>query len=29
MGFELADGPVTPQNILVDRQNRFVRDLTT
>lgn len=29
MGFELADGPLSPKNILVDRQNRFVRDLTT
>ena len=25
MGFELADGPVTPKSILVDEQNRFLR----
>ncbi len=29
MGFELADGPVTPKNILVDKQNQLVRHLTT
>ena len=28
IGFELTDKPVTPKAILVDRQNRFVRDLT-
>ena len=27
MGFELADAPVEPKVILVDDQNRFVRDL--
>jgi aspartate 1-decarboxylase len=27
-GFELTDKPVAPKAILVDRQNRFVRDLT-
>lgn len=27
MGFELAAAPVEPKVILVDRQNRFVRDL--
>jgi aspartate 1-decarboxylase len=29
MGFELTDRPLTPRNVLVDRQNRVVRDLTT
>lgn len=28
MGFELCDGPIEPQVILVDSQNRFDRDLT-
>lgn len=28
MGFELADRPITPKMILVDRQNKFVRYLT-
>jgi aspartate 1-decarboxylase len=28
MGFELADGPITPRMILVDRQNNFVRYLS-
>lgn len=28
MGFELTDKPMTPKVILVDPQNRFVRDLT-
>ena len=28
IGFELTDKPVQPKAILVDRQNRFVRDLT-
>lgn len=28
MGFELADRPLTPMMILVDRQNKFVRYLT-
>ena len=28
IGFELTDMPVAPKAILVDRQNRFVRDLT-
>lgn len=28
IGFELTDKPVAPKAILVDRQNRFVRDLT-
>jgi len=28
IGFELTDKPVAPTAILVDRQNRFVRDLT-
>jgi aspartate 1-decarboxylase len=28
MGFELVDQPISPQVILVDAQNRFVRDLT-
>jgi aspartate 1-decarboxylase len=28
MGFELTDRPISPQVILVDRQNRFVRHLT-
>lgn len=28
IGFELTDVPVAPKAILVDRQNRFVRDLT-
>lgn len=27
MGFELSDKPLTPKIILVDEQNRFVRDL--
>lgn len=27
MGFELTHQPLTPKAILVDRQNRFVRDL--
>jgi len=27
MGFELADAPVEPRKILVDEQNRFVREL--
>jgi aspartate 1-decarboxylase len=27
MGFELADAPLRPQVILVDRDNRYVRDL--
>jgi aspartate 1-decarboxylase len=27
MGFELTPAPIQPQVILVDRQNRFVRDL--
>jgi len=27
IGFQLADGPIEPQAILVDRQNRFVRYL--
>lgn len=29
MGFELTDRPLTPRNVLVDRQNRVIRDLTT
>ena len=28
IGFELTDKPVAPKAILVDRQNRFVRNLT-
>lgn len=28
IGFELTDAPIAPKAILVDRQNRFVRDLT-
>jgi aspartate 1-decarboxylase len=28
MGFELTDAPVTPKVILVDADNRYVRDLT-
>ncbi len=28
MGFELTDQPITPQVILVDEANRFVRNLT-
>jgi aspartate 1-decarboxylase len=28
MGFELTAEPIAPKVILVDRQNRFVRDLT-
>lgn len=28
MGFELVAEPIQPKVILVDRQNRFVRDLT-
>ena len=28
IGFELTDKPVVPKAILVDRQNRFVRNLT-
>jgi len=27
MGFELTDAPVEPKLILVDRQNRFVREM--
>lgn len=27
MGFELSDQPLTPRIILVDKHNRFVRDL--
>jgi aspartate 1-decarboxylase len=27
MGFELTDTPIKPQNILVDKQNRFLRYL--
>jgi aspartate 1-decarboxylase len=27
VGFELTDQPITPRQILVDRQNRYVRDL--
>ncbi len=27
MGFELTDKPVKPKNILVDENNKFVRDL--
>lgn len=27
VGFELTDKPITPKQILVDKQNRFVRDL--
>ena len=27
MGFELTDTPIKPQNIVVDKQNRFVRYL--
>lgn len=27
MGFELSDQPLTPRVILVDKHNRFVRDL--
>ncbi len=27
MGFELTDTPIRPQNIMVDKQNRFVRNL--
>lgn len=27
MGFELTDAPVTPKVILVDAQNRYLRDL--
>ncbi|MBF8267572.1 MAG: panD [Dehalococcoidia bacterium] len=26
MGFELTDSPIKPKNILVDKQNRFVKD---
>lgn len=29
MGFELAEGPVVPQMILVDEHNRFVRYLSS
>jgi aspartate 1-decarboxylase len=28
MGFELTDSPITPRNILVDENNRFVRFLS-
>ena len=28
MGFELADGPVTPSVVFVDDRNRFVRSLS-
>lgn len=28
MGFELADKPLKPKNILVDRQNKFLRYLS-
>jgi len=28
MGFELTDRPITARTILVDQENRFVRDLT-
>ena len=28
MGFELADQPITPKVILVDKKNRFLQDLT-
>ena len=28
MGFELTDTPITPRNILVDENNRFVRFLS-
>lgn len=27
VGFELTDQPITPRQILVDKQNRYVRDL--
>ena len=27
MGFALSDRPLQPKNILVDRRNRFVRDV--
>ena len=27
MGFELTDKPIKPKNILVDKENRFVREL--
>lgn len=27
IGFELTDQPITPQQILVDKNNRYVRDL--
>ena len=27
IGFELSNGPVTPRQILVDKNNRYVRDL--
>ena len=27
MGFELADNPITPKNILVDKGNKFVKNL--
>lgn len=28
IGFELTDAPIAPKAILVDKKNRFVRDLT-
>jgi aspartate 1-decarboxylase len=27
VGFELTDEPITPRQILVDKQNRYIRDL--
>lgn len=27
IGFELSDRPITPRQILVDKENRYVRDL--
>jgi aspartate 1-decarboxylase len=27
VGFELTDEPITPRQILVDKQNRYTRDL--
>lgn len=27
IGFELSNGPITPRQILVDKHNRYVRDL--
>ncbi len=29
MGFELTDKPIKPLNILVDKENKFIKDLST